>query len=56
MWALIKNKETVVCNARVLGLGPRFMSVYVPKLAMEQRIYYDEVEGLSVEWLEVTER
>ncbi|RLN09712.1 DIS3-like exonuclease 2 [Panicum miliaceum] len=54
MWALIKNKEIVVCNARVLGLGPRFMSVYVPKLAMERRIYYDEVEGLSVEWLETT--
>ncbi|KAG2654135.1 DIS3-like exonuclease 2 isoform X1 [Panicum virgatum] len=54
MWALIKNKEIVVCNARVLGLGPRFMSVYVPKLAMERRIYYDEVEGLSVEWLEAT--
>ncbi|RLM79345.1 DIS3-like exonuclease 2 [Panicum miliaceum] len=54
MWALIKNKEIVVCNARVLGLGPRFMSVYVPKLAMERRIYYDEVEGLTVEWLEAT--
>ncbi|TVU28578.1 hypothetical protein EJB05_20100 [Eragrostis curvula] len=54
MWSLIKNKEIVVCNARVLGLGPRFMSVYVPKLAMERRIYYDEVEGLSVEWLEAT--
>ncbi|WVZ73613.1 hypothetical protein U9M48_021899 [Paspalum notatum var. saurae] len=54
MWALIKNKEIVVCNARVLGLGPKFMSVYVPKLAMERRIYYDEVEGLSVEWLEAT--
>ncbi|CAL4885427.1 unnamed protein product [Urochloa decumbens] len=54
MWALLKNKEIVVCNARVLGLGPRFMSVYVPKLAMERRIYYDEVEGLSVEWLEAT--
>uniref|UniRef100_A0A0A9DJJ0 RNB domain-containing protein n=1 Tax=Arundo donax TaxID=35708 RepID=A0A0A9DJJ0_ARUDO len=54
MWALIKNKEIVACNARVLGLGPRFMSVYVPKLAMERRIYYDEVEGLSVEWLECT--
>jgi hypothetical protein len=25
-------------------------------MQMEQRIYYDEVEGLSVEWLEVTER
>jgi DIS3-like exonuclease 2 len=23
-------------------------------MQMEQRIYYDEVEGLSVEWLEVT--
>jgi DIS3-like exonuclease 2 len=90
LWSLFWNSaiylsfQTVVCNARVLGLGPRFMSVYVPKLAvwffcqpsyrrntcfifltshlcdfmmqMEQRIYYDEVEGLSVEWLEVTER
>ncbi|KAL6912112.1 hypothetical protein ACP4OV_000917 [Aristida adscensionis] len=54
MWALIKNKEILICNARVLGLGPRFMSVYVPKLAMERRIYYDEVQGLSVEWLEAT--
>jgi DIS3-like exonuclease 2 len=26
--------QIVVCNARVLGLGPRFMSVYVPKLAV----------------------
>lgn len=54
MWALLKRNETLVSNARVLGLGPRFMSVYVPKLSMERRIYYDEVEGLSTEWLEAT--
>uniref|UniRef100_A0A0D9VL67 DIS3-like exonuclease 2 n=1 Tax=Leersia perrieri TaxID=77586 RepID=A0A0D9VL67_9ORYZ len=54
MWALIKRKEVLVTNARVLGLGPKFMSVYVPKLAMERRIHYDEVEGLSIEWLEAT--
>uniref|UniRef100_A0A0E0CRM8 DIS3-like exonuclease 2 n=1 Tax=Oryza meridionalis TaxID=40149 RepID=A0A0E0CRM8_9ORYZ len=54
MWALIKRKEVLVANARVLGLGPKFMSVYVPKLAMERRIHYDEVEGLSIEWLEAT--
>ncbi|KAL5212833.1 hypothetical protein ABZP36_023680 [Zizania latifolia] len=55
MWDLIKRKEVLVANARVLGLGPKFMSVYVPKLAMERRIHYDEVDGLSVEWLEATE-
>lgn len=54
MWALLKRNETMVSNARVLGVGPRFMSVYVPKLSMERRIYYDEVEGLSTEWLEAT--
>jgi hypothetical protein len=30
--------QVVVCNARVLGLGPRFMSVYVPKLAVQNFI------------------
>ncbi|KAL5207299.1 hypothetical protein ABZP36_031734 [Zizania latifolia] len=54
MWVLIKRKEVLVADARVLGLGPKFMSVYVPKLAMERRIHYDEVEGLSIEWLEAT--
>ncbi|KAH7683826.1 Exoribonuclease II protein [Dioscorea alata] len=53
-WALLKKKEFVVSEARVLGLGPRFMSVYIPKFGMERRIYYDDVEGLSVEWLETT--
>jgi hypothetical protein len=26
--------QVLVANARVLGLGPKFMSVYVPKLAV----------------------
>jgi hypothetical protein len=26
--------QTMVSNARVLGVGPRFMSVYVPKLSV----------------------
>nr|CAD1826902.1 unnamed protein product [Ananas comosus var. bracteatus] len=54
LWALLKKKEILVCEARVLGLGPRFMSIYIHKLAIERRIYYDEVEGLAVEWLETT--
>ncbi|MED6168856.1 hypothetical protein PIB30_015474, partial [Stylosanthes scabra] len=53
MWHFLK-KEILLSEARVLGLGPRFMSIYIQKLAIEQRIYYDEVEGLSVEWLEAT--
>ncbi|XP_022773218.1 DIS3-like exonuclease 2 isoform X2 [Durio zibethinus] len=54
MWVLVKKKEILLSDARVLGLGPRFMSVYIQKLAIERRIYYDEVEGLNVEWLEST--
>ncbi|KAL5992396.1 hypothetical protein ACLOJK_013313 [Asimina triloba] len=60
LWALLKKKEKIISDARVLGLGPKFMSIYICKLAvrtdlpMERRIYYDEVEGLIVEWLETT--
>ncbi|KAI3673002.1 hypothetical protein L6452_39108 [Arctium lappa] len=54
MWLLLRNKEVFLSEARVLGLGPKFMSIYVAKLAIERRIYYDEVEGLTAEWLEVT--
>ncbi|KAI8014453.1 DIS3-like exonuclease 2 [Camellia lanceoleosa] len=51
---LLKKKEgyIILSEARVLGLGPRFMSIYVHKLAIERRIYYDEVDDLNVEWLE----
>ncbi|KAF4348208.1 hypothetical protein G4B88_017168 [Cannabis sativa] len=54
MWALLKKKQVLLSEARVLGLGPRFMSIYVQKLGIERRINYDEVEGLMVEWLEAT--
>ncbi|XP_020277206.1 DIS3-like exonuclease 2 isoform X2 [Asparagus officinalis] len=54
LWTLLKNKETLVCEARVLGLGPKFMSVYIHKFAIERRIYYDEVESLVVELLPTT--
>ncbi|XP_030933595.1 DIS3-like exonuclease 2 [Quercus lobata] len=54
MWVLLKKKKILFSEARVLGLGPRFMSIYIQKLAIERRIYYDEVEGLTVEWLETT--
>ncbi|XP_071702289.1 DIS3-like exonuclease 2 [Rutidosis leptorrhynchoides] len=54
MWLLLRNKQVFLSEARVLGLGPRFMSIYVTKLAIERRIYYDEVDGLTAEWLDVT--
>ncbi|KAJ3700493.1 hypothetical protein LUZ61_004198 [Rhynchospora tenuis] len=54
LWALLKNKQALISEARVMGLGPKFMSVYVQKLACEKRIYYDEVEGLAADWLEST--
>lgn len=74
--------QVLLSEARVLALGPKFMSIYVPQLTVstgpadlhviylslylaiydsnvnalqiERRIYYDEVEGLNVEWLEAT--
>ncbi|XP_059630776.1 DIS3-like exonuclease 2 [Cornus florida] len=54
MWALLKKKKNFLSEARVLGLGPRFMTIYIHKLAIERRIYYDEVEDLRVEWLDAT--
>ncbi|XP_050233752.1 DIS3-like exonuclease 2 [Mercurialis annua] len=54
MWIVLKKKEVLLSDARVMALGPRFMSVYIQKLAIERRIYYEEVEGLVVEWLEAT--
>ncbi|CAA0818488.1 Inactive exonuclease DIS3L2 [Striga hermonthica] len=54
IWVLLKNKEVLYSEARVLGLGPKFMSLYIPKLAMERRIYYDDVDGLMAEWLDAT--
>ncbi|OUZ99330.1 Ribonuclease II/R [Macleaya cordata] len=54
LWAMLKKKQTLVTEARVLGLGPKFMSIYIHKLAIERRIYYDEVDGLMTEWLETT--
>ncbi|KAL1830193.1 hypothetical protein ACET3Z_008605 [Daucus carota] len=48
-------------QTHVIGLGPKFMSIYIQKLYIcaslthiERRIYYDEVEGLTAEWLDAT--
>ncbi|KAK9713853.1 hypothetical protein RND81_06G054800 [Saponaria officinalis] len=54
MWVLLRNKEIFLSEARVLSIGPRFMSIYIQKLAIERRIFYDEVDGLIAEWLDST--
>ncbi|KAG9156341.1 hypothetical protein Leryth_009209 [Lithospermum erythrorhizon] len=54
MWALLKKKQILFSEARVLGVGPKFMSIYICKLAIERRIHYDDIEGLTVEWLDTT--
>ncbi|XP_010539635.1 PREDICTED: DIS3-like exonuclease 2 isoform X2 [Tarenaya hassleriana] len=54
MWFLLKKKRIILSEARVVGLGPRFMSIYISKLGIERRIYYDEVDLLTTEWLEGT--
>ncbi|KAJ8762877.1 hypothetical protein K2173_023006 [Erythroxylum novogranatense] len=54
LWVLLKKKEVLLSEARVLGLGQRFMSIYVNKLGIERRINYEDVERLTVEWLEIT--
>ncbi|KAJ7569501.1 hypothetical protein O6H91_01G081300 [Diphasiastrum complanatum] len=52
LWAMVKRNQGLLSDARVLNVGPKFMSVYVSKIAMERRIYYDEIDGLKAEWLE----
>ncbi|KAI4320615.1 hypothetical protein MLD38_034075 [Melastoma candidum] len=54
MWAFLRNKKNLLAEARVLAVGPRFVSTYIPKLAIERRIHYDNVDRLIVEWLEFT--
>ncbi|XP_042484421.1 DIS3-like exonuclease 2, partial [Macadamia integrifolia] len=54
LWVLLKKKETLILEAKVMGLGPKFMNIYIHKLAIERRIYYDDVDGLTAEWLETT--
>ncbi|KAL1214597.1 DIS3-like exonuclease 2 [Cardamine amara subsp. amara] len=53
-WFVLKKKEVFPCEARVMNLGSRFMTVYISKLGIERRIYYDQIEGLCAEWLEAT--
>lgn len=54
LWFILKKDKILLTEARVLALGPRFMTIYIPRLAIERRIHYDEVEDLEVEWLEAT--
>uniref|UniRef100_A0A1J3D6C6 DIS3-like exonuclease 2 n=1 Tax=Noccaea caerulescens TaxID=107243 RepID=A0A1J3D6C6_NOCCA len=53
-WCVLKRKEVFPCKGRVMNLGSRFMTIYISKLGIERRIYYDQIEGLSAEWLETT--
>ncbi|CAM6015246.1 unnamed protein product [Sphagnum balticum] len=55
IWTLLKkNKQGLLSDARVLALGPKFMSLYICKFAMERRIYYEDIEGVTAEWFEAT--
>ncbi|XP_023516332.1 DIS3-like exonuclease 2 [Cucurbita pepo subsp. pepo] len=54
MWALLKEKQILFSDAKVLGLGSKFMTLYIQKLAIERRIYYEEVKDLANEWLDAT--
>ncbi|XP_010428851.1 PREDICTED: DIS3-like exonuclease 2 [Camelina sativa] len=53
-WFVLKRKAVFPCEARVMNLGSRFMTVYISKLGIERRIYYDQIEGLCADWLEAT--
>ncbi|CAL9753734.1 unnamed protein product, partial [Musa acuminata subsp. burmannicoides] len=54
LWALLKNKKVMFSEARVLTVGPYFMTVYIHKFAIERRIYFGEVEGLTIKWIATT--
>lgn len=50
LWTMLKKKEGIFSEARVLAVGPKFISLFVYKIAMERRIYYEDAEGFGVEW------
>eukprot|EP00250_Pteridium_aquilinum_P019126 c24308_g1_i2 orf=246-4160(+) len=54
LWAMLKKKEGIFSEARVLAVGPKFLSLYVYKIAMERRVYFEDTEGLGVEWFNLT--
>eukprot|EP00252_Welwitschia_mirabilis_P000053 TRINITY_DN10031_c0_g1_i1.p1 TRINITY_DN10031_c0_g1~~TRINITY_DN10031_c0_g1_i1.p1 ORF type:complete len:508 (-),score=106.60 TRINITY_DN10031_c0_g1_i1:166-1542(-) len=54
LWALVRRKQILVTHARVLAVGPKFITLYLNDLAMERRIYLEGVDRLLVEWLELT--
>ncbi|KFK42162.1 hypothetical protein AALP_AA2G219300 [Arabis alpina] len=53
-WFVLKKKKVFPCEARVMNLGLRFMTIYISKLGIERRIYYDQIDGLCADWLEAT--
>ncbi|CAH8313023.1 unnamed protein product [Eruca vesicaria subsp. sativa] len=53
-WCVLKSKKVFACEARVMNLGPMFMTIYISKLGIERRIFYDRIEGLCADWLEAT--
>ncbi|KAF8092627.1 hypothetical protein N665_0407s0007 [Sinapis alba] len=53
-WCVLKRKKVFPCEARVMNLGPMFMTIYISKLGIQRRIYYDRIEGLCADWLEAT--
>jgi DIS3-like exonuclease 2 len=54
LWTMLKKKQGLLSDARVLALGSKFMSLYICKVAMERRIYYEEIEGVNAEWFAAT--
>ncbi|KAH7299125.1 hypothetical protein KP509_25G073900 [Ceratopteris richardii] len=50
LWAMLKKKKGIFSEARVLALGPKFVSLYVNEIAMERRVYYEDTDGLGIEW------
>ncbi|KAI5081147.1 hypothetical protein GOP47_0004330 [Adiantum capillus-veneris] len=50
LWAMLKKKEGMFSEARVLAVGSKFVSLYVNEIAMERRVYFEDTEGLGIEW------
>ncbi|URE00608.1 RNB [Musa troglodytarum] len=46
-------RKLMFSDARVLRVGPHFMTVYINKI--EKMIYFGEVEGLAVTWIATTD-
>eukprot|EP00850_Spirogloea_muscicola_P014999 SM000111S18822 [mRNA] locus=s111:296390:301205:- [translate_table: standard] len=51
---MLKKLGGLLAKGRVVGLGPTWMTISVPKLGLERRVAYKSLDGVDTQWFEAT--